>query len=306
MKPLDEHIAPDEPILWRTQGLRSFVLDIGKLLALAAGLPVGLALLFSGSEVAAGSLVIPVVASWFAARILLRGPAEALLTGRQLLFRRRIRQPEIQILAPRDIVRLEIFAGDATLVLYGRHGELHRTLLLGDALDLARKLDLPTVMWTPYEPSKRTRRIEYALMVLLPLAVIGFMIAFVGGLPDAFFEIIRTGLSEPARLLTPIWIILAIGAISWPAAVALVGVVRRLVLPRDELNRLRCDRFSPLWQGKDPGAARTGGVLRGARRAFDRAIYGRFPDCGDPEPERYQPGAFPPLEEDEEEAAAPS
>lgn len=303
MAMLDQHIAPDEAVLWRTPDLRGWALDNGKTLAWTAGIFIVVAFLPLGSEFAGDVLIFPlmvlVLVLGYVARTLLRGPVEALLTARQLLFQRRIRRPEIKFLARRDIVRLEIFGGDDVLVLHGRHGELHRATLLGDALDLARKLDLRLILWTPYEPPKRTRRIEFALMVLRLFATLGFTIALVLMLPDAYFEAIRANLAESAKPLAAGATILAAGASSWLAAGALFGVARRLVLRREELNRLRRAKFSPLWRGRDPRAARKDSILARGRRIIDRALYGRFPDFADPEPEIFEPGAFPPPEGDD-------
>jgi hypothetical protein len=89
----------------------------------------------------------------------------------------------------------------------------------------------------------------------------------------------------------------------------MLGGFRRLVLPRDELNRMRCYRFDPLWRGGNPAVAATGGpraALRAARLGFDRLINGPFPDCAGIEPEHYEPGAFPPPDEGgAKEVAAP-
>jgi len=309
MPKLEKHIAPDEPVLWRTPTLRDWVVDHAKLLAWTAGVPVAVAVLLQNPESFAGSMVVPLVALAFAARGLLRGPTEALLTGRQLLFRRGIRQPEIRILERRDIARAEIFGGDGTLILYSRHSELHGTGMLGDPLELARELNVPTTHWKPYEPPRRVRWLDAFTIPMLPLASLGLASALVFALPDAFWEAVRSGLPEQPRItsaVAAIGIITAAGIPSFPAVAAVLGTFRRLVLPRDELNRMRCYKFNPLWRGENPGAAATGGLraaLRAARLGFDRLINGPFPDCAGIEPEQYQPGAFPAPDEDEEQDA---
>lgn len=309
MKTLDEHIAPDEPVLWRTPPRRDWTVAGAKLLAWTVGFPVAVAVLFQNPMLFVGSILVSLISLGFSAKYLLLVPTEALLTGRQLLFRHGIWRPDVRILERRDFHRAEIFDGDGTLFLYGRRGDLCLPGLLGAPLDLARAPDIPTTHWKPYEPPKRVWRVTMFTMLAFPTASVILMSALLLPLPEAFWEIVRASIpnqSRSAAVVVGLGIILAASIPSMLAAATLVGGIKRLLLPRDELNRMRCYKFYSRWRGENPAAAATGGVravLRTARLGFDRLINGPFPDCAGIEPEQYQPGAFPPPDDDEEESS---
>lgn len=304
MKSLDDHIAPDEPVLWRSPTLRDWLVDQAKLMILPGALAVLPFLLSSNPVSIAGAVVCALVTLMLVAGILPRNPSETMLTGRQILFRSGLRNPKIIILERPDINRLEIFGGDGTLVLSGRHEELCRPVLLGEPLELARALDVPTTYWKPYEPTSWLWRLNLYLTMLVVLAALGLTSGLVFSLPESFWETIRTGISDLPFVfaLASALGIITVGAIPSTLVVALlVGILKRWFYPRDELNRMRCYKFNPLWRGKDPASVPATGpraLLRTARLGFDRLINGPLPDCAGIEAEQYRPGAFPPPEED--------
>ena len=69
----------------------------------------------------------------------------------------------------------------------------------------------------------------------------------------------------------------------------------------------RRHKFCPALSGYHPSEnshAGFWGAARKVRLKIDRLMNGPLPECPTVEPERYEPGAFPPPEEDEEEAVA--
>lgn len=293
MRRLEEFIAPDEPVEWRSSSLRGWVVEMVKILALTAGVPITVAVLLEDMDLAMSSTIAPALGLAFVLRIARRGPAEALLTRRQLVVRRRIRWPQLTVLERRDITHVEIFGTENELVLYGRRGELFRAVLLDDPLDLARSLDLPTAVWADYEPSKWARRTDYLLMFTLPLVALAVTVAAVASVPDSLFEAIRVNVAQPARPFAALSLVLSLFVVSWLPALVSVGFLRRLVLSREDLDAFRCHKFNQLWQGRNPGRTKPAGLMRRTRLALDRLINGALPTCTDIEPTRYEPGRFP-------------
>lgn len=311
MKTLKNHIAPGEPILWRTRTYRQVLK--GQLWPPGGLMAFGLLLqLFSDDPEFFGFLFwLPLAWMLFVAAYPLGDWSEVFLTERRLIFIRRFRRPRVQTTERRDIRELEIFEGGGQMVVHGRHGERQHAFMFDDMLSLARKLNLPTRIWKPQEPPKpagRRRVAEILPWFVIPAAILTVLF---GGLAGALETVdvylgpdhIRSTYSEDTVGFIGMMFSFALLLLGFVAGGIAMGGIRRLVMTPSDLALLRCRKCDPLWRGEMPVAPPQSGVWRmthALQRGYHRLAYGPPAECAPPEPERIEPGAFPPPEADEE------
>lgn len=302
---------PNEPVLWRSKTVREYVRDMvkssGWLLAIGFLLPI----LFRNSSAFIIALMPLGIACVIAFDVLVPLPDRLLLTGRQLLVRRGFRKLTTSILTRKHIAGLEIFGGDGGMILHGRHGELDRVRFLGDPLDLARELNLPTRVWHPYEPLKqagRRRVVKILSWFVVPTAILVVLFGGMAGVLSTvdFYlgpDYIRSTYSIDTVGFIGMIFSFALFSLGYITGGIAMGGIRRLVMTPRDLALLRCEKSDPFWLGEMPVAPPQSGLRRithALQQGYNRLAYGPPAECAPPEPERIEPGAFPPPEDEEE------
>ena len=298
VSPLDQLIEPGERVVWRTGSLREefyvavkfaiflFVVSVASAYWLTEGLPI----LFTAV------VVLIYFVRWT------RRPCEAWLTSGRILFQRGFLRPAITVFGRPDVVRLEIFENDDTLVLHGRDAELFRASLVDAPDGLAEELNLPITVWRDRVPPYLLGFTILAV-VLVPLFGLLFLVAaFIGAIAilgvdpvsSAGRDLLEYG--GPLGGLVAVAAVLAVLAFGNIAGLFSIALLRRLWLTTHEMKNLRCALRDPLWAGNDPRSPlysnRLYRIYRLFRLTLDRAFYGSVPDCGAIEPELLQPGEW--------------
>ena len=300
MRILDEQVKPREKVPWQSPSFRDGAIAFVQ----AAGFFVALAIFEIFIE---GWAVFSILgALWlagYAIKLILSEPSEMFLTDHRLLFRKYLLRPRVTIIDRADITHVELFSGDDTIVLHGRDGEIHRTIMPGSAEELVRQLELPGVAWRSRVPPQ-VHNLTFIGVILVPIAaIIGMFALLIGVVPTMAQLPLKSGLRELIERIASwdgaVLVILSGGVLAFGMVVSLLlmVLVRRMILTADELRCLRCARHNPLWAGKDPRSPLCRSIIyrvvRALRLGFGRVFYGAFPDCSGAEPETFKPGELP-------------
>ena len=295
MPGLDDHIEPGERVIWRTQSLRGEAKRTAAWFAGLAAFATASAIWFDEGfpYLIAAILAVIFFVHWG------RRPAEAWITGRRVLFMRGVLRPRISTVDRSDVIRVELFDGDDTLVLHGANGELYRAPLLEAPDNLLDELGLSITFWRDRVESHLSNFTHLAVifallsMVLVIVAALVGMIAFGG--PDS----IRSALRDVSPLAGAWYGALSIAAVisviplGTFIGLAVISVMRRIALTQDEMTVFRRAVRYPVWAGYDPRSPLYTNWLyrsyRMARLVLDRVLYGRPPDRGTIEPDIVAP-----------------
>lgn len=306
MRASEQLISPWETVLWRTPAYWRTMLTRARLpgIILAAGIVLELN---SADRDFTGLLIWgPLLWMLFVASYPLGAWSEMLLTDRKLVFHRRFRRPAIQIVERDDIAGLEIFEGSLMLVVHGRKGELHRAWVMHDLMPLARAMNVATARWRTLEyPDRLKHAWRWTLIPYLTLVFAG-TVMFMMVMPEVLFSTSRSVLPTVLYNFFTLAVLLLAIVPAVVVATVFMDPIRRIFMGREMFALYRRHKYFAALSGDHPSEANEPGfwgAIGKARLAIDRLMNGPLPECPPVEPEQYQPGAFPPPEEDGEEPA---
>ena len=298
VSPLDQLIEPGERVVWRTGSLREEFFEVVKVALFFVILGVASAYWFDKDlpHYIVGFVVLIYFVRWA------RRPCEAWLTSGRILFQRGFLRPAITVFDRPDVVRLEIFENDDTLVLHGKDAELFRASMVDAPDGLVEELYLPITVWRDRVPSYLLDFTTSAVALVPLFALLSLVAAFVGAIAVWGGDPVRSAgrdlfeYAGPLGGLVTVAALLAVLAFGTIAGVFFMALLRRLWMTPHEMKNFRCAVRHPLWAGNDPRSPlysnRLYRIYRFSRLTLDRAFYGSVPDCSAIEPELLQPGEW--------------
>ncbi len=296
MSLLDDHIKPGERVVWRTEGLRRAALGAaGWAAMLGVFSAVTVFWLDDGFPVLILLLVAVVLFAQWGGR-----PAEACLTDRRVLFLRGVLRPEITAFDRSDVVRVELYDGDDTVILHGRGAPLYRAPVLEPPDPMLTELGHTIAFWGDRDEA---RRFGFTLLpliltllapgILLTAAMFAPLVFGVDGL-RALRELLPPGESwSEVFVTTGIAMVILLGVF---IGLAVMALLRRIWLTPEEMESFRRAVRFPAWTGHDPlsplQATLPHRVYRALRLSLDRLLYGRPPEPPTVEPRMVEPAAL--------------